>query len=241
MTCLGRYVSDKLRDKIYKGDSEQHYHIPIICNRPAFEKNQLCIKCIEKDERYKRINIDGKVPNKFHTSVLHGKNNEQIPSWSRCENSEWFKNMLSKGYMVQKKVCMVQKKDSDSKIINDYISTLDGKGSDKIIKLIEKFPSLSKTAALKCISDYNKQKKNPINVVSLKEPVVVNSKPRDELYDVLEVKLEARTINDTKYLYEPNKNKVYTTEFKYVGRYDVKSEILCTEYPDSDAEPSFTL
>ena len=238
MTCLGRYVSDKLRDKIYKGDTEQHYHIPIICKRPAFEKNELCIKCIEKEERYKRININGKVPNKFHTSVLHGKNNEPIPSWSRCENSEWFKNMLSKGYMAKKKD--VQKKESDSKIINDYISTLDGKGSDKIIKLIEKFPSLSKTAALKCISDYNKLKKNPINVVSLKEPVVVNSKPCDELYDVLEVQLEARTIDNTKYLYDTNKNKVYTTEFKYVGRYNILEETLHTDYPDSDAEPSFT-
>ena len=235
--CNGRYVSDKFRGKLEKDGSEQYYHIPIECTNNACEQSDLCLKCIQKYERTTRVLINSKVPNKFHTSVLHGKKSEPIPSWSRCENGEWFKNMLSKNYMTRNK-------DIDVKAVNVFIDTLTGKVAEKVEKLVQKFPILSKTAAIKCLQDYKKTKTSEpkeINKVDIVlKPTVVVKDNQEEQYDVLEIKLEQKTIQNTKYLYEPNKNKVYTSDFSYVGRYDTKSETLCTEYPDSDAEPSFT-
>jgi hypothetical protein len=146
--------------------------------------------------------------------------------------------MLSKKYMTRNK-------DIDVKAVNEFIDTLTGKVAEKVEKLVQKFPILSKTAAIKCLQDYKKTKtsepKKEVNKVDIVlKPTVVVKDNQEEQYDVLEINLEQKTIQNTKYLYEPNKNKVYTSDFKYVGRYDTKSEMICTEYPDSDAEPSFT-
>ena len=237
--CNGRYVSDKFRGKLEKDGSEQYYHIAIECTNNTYKENDLCLKCIQKYERTTRVLINSKVPNKFHTSVLHGKKSDPIPSWSRCENGEWFKNMLSKKYMTRNK-------DIDVKAVYEFIDTLTGKVAEKVEKLVQKFPILSKTAAIKCLQDHKKSKtsepKKEINKVDIVlKPTVVVKDNQEEQYDVVEINLEQKTIQNTKYLYEPNKNKVYTSDFKYVGRYDNKSEMICTEYPDSDAEPSFTL
>lgn len=245
--CVGTYVNDKHRGKLYNETSEQYYHERIECTNQVFKGSDLCIKCIERDDRGKRVLINNKVPNKFHTSVLHGRKHEPPPPWSRCEGSEWFKTMLSKNYMTRKK-------DIDTKAVNEFIQTLDGKIAEKVAKLVEKFPILSKTAAIKCLQEFKKtteptkltepaknaEPKKQVNKVDIVlKPTVVVKDEQEEVYDVLEISLEPKTIHNTKYLYEPNKNKVYTTDFKYVGRYNTREDILSTEYPDSDTEPCF--
>jgi hypothetical protein len=62
----------------------------------------------------------------------------------------------------------------------------------------------------------------------------------NQAIEIVKVEVKPLVIEGKQYYYETNKNKVYTTDFSYVGRYDTKNEILSTEYPDSDAEPSFT-
>lgn len=243
--CNGRYVSDKQRNKFYKDAYEQYYHLPIECINQVFKGSDLCIKCIEREERGKRVLICNKVPNKFHTSVLHGRRNDPLPKWSRCEGSEWYTTMLKKGFT--KVVDMTKKNDINIKAVNEYIATLGNqKVAEKIEKLVQTFPILSKTAAIKCLQDYKKsvtiqrepsKEVNTVNIIL--KPTVVIKDSSEEVYDVFEIKLEPKTILNTKYLYEPNKNKVYTSEFKYVGRYDTRNELLCTDYPDSDAEPCF--
>ena len=239
--CAGTYVNDKQRDKLEHDGSEQYYHKRIECTNQVFQNSDLCIKCIEREERGKRVMVQNKVPNKFHTSVLHGRRGEPPPLWSRCENGEWFKNMLSKGYMTRRK-------EIDIKSVNEYIVTLSGKVAEKVEKLVQKFPNLSKTAAIKCLQEYKKtvevskdpSVKKEVNTVDIVlKPTVVVKDTQEEVYDVLEIKLEQKTIHNTKYLYEPNKNKVYTSDFKYVGRYDMRSEHISVDYPDSDAEPAF--
>lgn len=240
--CNGTYVNDKHRGKLYndKKSSEQYYHERIKCINQPFKDSDLCIKCIEKEERGKKVLIENKVPNKFHTSVLHGRQDEPPPSWSRCEGSEWYDTMLKKGFT--KLVDMTRKKEIDVKSVNEYIATLHGKIAEKIEKLVVKFPILSKTAAIKCVQEYNKSithKSEPNTVDIVLKPTVVVKDSTEEVYDVLEIKLEQKIIENTKYLYDPNKNKVYTSDFKYVGRYDIRNEQLCTDYPDSDTEPCF--
>jgi hypothetical protein len=88
---------------------------------------------------------------------------------------------------------------------------------------------------------YKKKEINTSNVVvELKPKMYVDTTESEIAYELVKVELKPLKIQGVQYYYEQNKNKVYTTDFSYVGRYDVKSELLCTDYPDSDAEPSFT-
>jgi hypothetical protein len=88
---------------------------------------------------------------------------------------------------------------------------------------------------------YKKKEVNTSNViVELKPKMYIDTTEAEHAVEIVKVEVKPIKIQDVQYYYEPNKNKVYTTDFSYVGRYDTKSELLCTDYPDSDAEPSFT-
>jgi hypothetical protein len=62
---------------------------------------------------------------------------------------------------------------------------------------------------------------------------------KEEASDIIQVIVKPITIAGKQYYYESKKDKVYTLDYTYVGRYDVKNEVLCTEYPDSDSDPNF--
>ena len=88
---------------------------------------------------------------------------------------------------------------------------------------------------------YKKKEVNSSNIViELKPKMYVDASDKLEPVEIIKVTVKPLTIQGKPYYYEPNKNKVYTTDYDYVGRYDTRSELLCTDYPDSDQEPSFT-
>ena len=88
---------------------------------------------------------------------------------------------------------------------------------------------------------YKKKEVNTSNVVSeLKPKMYVDTTAPEEAVEIVNIEVKPIKIKNVLYYYEQNKNKVYNTDYKYVGRYDTKNEVLCTDYPDSDAEPSFT-
>lgn len=243
--CKGRSVSD-VSNK-YKIPFENNsltpkfYHIAITCNNDALASSDLCGKCLEKEKILKSCslsnntlkNSSGRIAS--HPSVLHGRIDDPIPIWSHIENGQWFKNMLLKGYkaMPSKKPLL-----DESKILNEAFK-LSGKNSDKITKLIELYPSLSKTAAMNYIIKVNKQKKssNQVeNVIdSLQTKLYIDPDQKQEIYEIVKVIIKPIVINNKKYYYDTKKDKVYDTELKYIGRY--KDGTIYTEFPDSDAEP----
>ena len=248
--CKGRCVSDvsnkyKIPFEIPKDSklTPKFYHVAITCNNDALASSDLCGKCLEKEKILKSCslsnntlkNSSGRIAS--HPSVLHGRIDEPVPLWSHIENGQWFKNMLLKGYKA-----MPSKKDilDESKILND-ISKLSGKNSDKITKLLELYPSLSKTAALNYIVKANKQKKssNEIeNVIeSLQTKLYIDPDQKQEIYEVVKVIIKPIIVEGKKYYYDSIKDKVYNIELKYVGRY--KDGKIYTDYPDSDADPNF--
>ena len=85
-----------------------------------------------------------------------------------------------------------------------------------------------------------KAKSIPSNVVEeLKPKMYVDASVKEEACDIVQLIVKPITIAGKQYYYESKKDKVYTLDYTYVGRYDVKNEVLCTEYPDSDSDPNF--
>ena len=144
-------------------------------------------------------------------------------------------------------------KEFDEAKIFAAIPNLKGLKNKMVEDLMKQFPELTKHSASNFITLYNKKNSKTVapkkykivksfkNVVEdFGKKLVIDSKVEDDVYDVVELKVKPITINGINYYYEPKKDKVYTLEYKYVGRYDTKNEKLCLDYPDSDTEPSFT-
>jgi len=245
-SCKGRYVCDtvnKGKVPFYNDDgsiSKTYYHLPILCKKESLTNSDLCGICTEKDKKLStcKISKSNNLSGATHPSILHGKIGEPIPLWSHIEGGEWFKKILSKGY--KKEGTMVKKVLDENKIF-EYISKLKGLKNKMIDDLIKQFPELTKHSASSYITKYNKKPKNEVeNVVELmKTQLIIDTEKKEEVYDIVELIVKPITINNVKYYYEQNKNKVYTLDYDYVGRYNVKEEKLYTEYPDSDKEPNF--
>ena len=219
--CKGRTVIDTVgKGKIpfYNTDntvSEKYYHLAILCTRENINGNDLCGLCIEKERKFTTCKISkaNALSGATHPSILHGRQSDPIPLWSHIEGGEWFKKMLIKGY--KKEVEMAKK--NEAKVV-EVVQKETVKGTKK--------KNAASTAA-------------NVVVASISKPTfMVDPVKKDEAYDIVELTVRPITIDNVKYYYEPNKNKVYTLKYDYVGRYSVKDEILHTEYPDSDCEPN---
>uniref|UniRef100_A0A6C0D7G4 Uncharacterized protein n=1 Tax=viral metagenome TaxID=1070528 RepID=A0A6C0D7G4_9ZZZZ len=267
--CKGRLTSDitgKGKIAFLNPDSStstKYYYIPIHCNKDALNNSDLCGSCMDKEKKIESCSISksgrlngangAKGPN--HPAVLHGKVDDPIPIWSHIEGGQWFKTMLQKGY---KKEVEMPTKTYDEEKIFAVISSLKGLKNKMVEDLIKQFPELSKHAASNFITLHNKSKINSVveNVVVVptkpkktikktsvesitEDKLVINTSEQSDVYDVVELKVTPITIGTTKYYYESKKDKVYTLDYKYVGRYDRKQETICVDYPDSDAEPNF--
>jgi hypothetical protein len=156
--------------------------------------------------------------------------------------------MLHKGYRKESEMPV---KEFDEAKIFAAIPNLKGLKNKMVEDLMKQFPELTKHSASNFITLYNKKNSKTVApkkykiVKSLKsvtedfgKKLVIDSSIQDEVYDVVELKVKPITIGETKYYYEPNKDKVYTLDYKYVGRYDRKQETICVDYHDSDTEPS---
>lgn len=259
-TCIGRLTSDTIgkgRLAFLNPDnsvSNKYYYNILLCKNDALPNSDICGSCTDKLRRIETCTISksGRLNGANHPSLLHGKVGEPIPIWSHIENGEWFKSMLSKGY---KKEVEMPKKEFDEAKIYAAIPNLKGLKNKMVEDLIKMFPELTKHSASNFITLYNKSKTNSVEtnvkpkktvkkvdvetVTESLKNMVVDSSQQSDVYDIIELKVRPITIGTTKYYYEPNKDKVYTLNYKYVGRYDTKSEKLCEEYADSDSEPSF--
>ena len=262
--CKGRLVSDiitKGRVPFLNSDNsvstKYYYHI-LLCNKNSLGNSELCGSCMDKEKRIESCTISksGRLNGANHPAILHGKVGEPIPIWSHMEGGEWFKSMLQKGY---KKEGEMPKKTYEEEKIYAAIPSLKGLKNKMVEDLMSQFPELSKSAASNFITLYNKKKTETTNEVVLTKPkktikktsvdtlvedfgkkLVIDSSKQDDVYEIVELKVRPITIGTTKYYYESKKDKVYTLDYKYVGRYDTKNEQISVDYPDSDAEPSFT-
>jgi len=247
--CKGRSVSDavdKGKVAFYNTDgslSDKYYHIAILCKRESITGSDLCGLCLEKERKFNNCKVSktNTLSGATHPSILHGRNDQPIPLWSHIEEGEWFKKMLLKGY--KKDIEMAKKGVVDEAKVLEAVGKLKGTKTNKIDDLVKQFPELSKNAASNYIGKTSRATK-PVNVVeknilpaTQEEKLVVDPIIKNEAYDIVELIVKPITINNVKYYYEPNKNKVYTLKYDYVGRYSVKDEVLHNEYPDSDSEP----
>jgi hypothetical protein len=119
----------------------------------------------------------------------------------------------------------------------DWHTTMLKKGFKDIVDM----PPKKKEEEQKTVKRiYKKKEVNTSNVVvELKPKMYVDNTEKETAFELVKVEVKPIKIQNIQYYYEQNKNKVYTTDFSYVGRYDTKLEKLCSDYPDSDAEPSF--
>jgi len=176
-----------------------------------------CYDCLSKEEQNKKIHkIDGhKLYDKdgnriWQTRVIHRKGEEPLPAWSQIRGGEWHVQMLKNGF--KDILDMPPKKKETTEVVKEKPKRV-----------------------------YKKKEVNTSNViVELKPKMYIDTTEAEHAVEIVKVEVKSIKIKDVQYYYEQNKNKVYTTDFTYVGRYDTKSEMLCTDYPDSDAEPSFT-
>jgi len=217
--CKGRTVSDTNRLSFYDSaglETKQHYFIQSGCKNKSLVSQDLCGSCLDKHEKLKDLTIkenilktkDGK--RVWQPRVLHGRIGEPIPPWSQIEDGEWYNSMLKKGF--RKEVEMVK----------------------EVVK-----PEATKVVKTKRKAAVKKDKITPTNVVEeLKPKMYVDPSSREEVVDIVQLTVKPITISGKQYYYEPNKDKVYTLDYTYIGRYDVKNEVLCTEYPDSDSDPN---
>ena len=254
--CKGRSVSDKKGKyylPFYNQDGEilkKFYHVPVFCEQKPLKNNDLCGICAQKEINLSKFLIENGVLKNptggsvSHPSVLHGKVDEPIPEWSHIKDGLWFKKMIQKGYRIE----MGKKLVVDEKKINEAISKLKGKKSDKIEALRKQFPELSVTAASKFITNFGKSATATAAtttnelvenvIVSLQEKCYISNESKKEVDDVKEIFVKPITVSGTNYYYDPETSKVYTTEYNYVGRYCSKEQKIDTSYEDSDAEPS---
>jgi hypothetical protein len=243
--CKGRNVSDILgKGKLafYNTDdsqSDKYYHIAILCQREKIQGSDLCGLCLEKEKKLNncKISMSNTLSGATHPSILHGRNDGAIPLWSHIEGGEWFKKMLSKGY--KKDIDMVKKVVVDEAKVIEAVGKLKGTKMKKIEELVKQFPELTKIAASNYIGKNKEEKVVTKNiVVSSEEKLLVDPNTKHEAYDIVELIVKPITIHNVDYYYEPKKNKVYTLQYDYIGRYNTKEETLHREYPDSDCEPS---
>ena len=256
--CKGRLTSDitgKGKVAFLNPDgskSNKYYYNILVCKKECLKGSDLCGSCSDKEKKIQSCTVSksGRLNGANHPAVLHGKVGESIPIWSHIEGGEWFKNMLQKGYRKESEMPV---KEFDEAKIFAAIPNLKGLKNKMVEDLIKQFPELTKHSASNFITLYNKKNSKTVapkkykivksfkNVVEdFGKKLVIDSKVEDDVYDVVELKVKPITINGINYYYEPKKDKVYTLEYKYVGRYDTKNEKLCLDYPDSDSEPSFT-
>lgn len=218
-TCKGRTVSDTQKGTFYDSSgllTNQHYFIPLVCSSKSLINQELCGSCLDKHEKVNSLTISKDIVLKDKTNkrvwqprVLHGKIGEPIPPWSQIQDGEWYNSMLKKGF--RKDVEMAKKKTEEQ---NTVVKT--------------KTKGKTKPAPL------------PSNVVEeLKPKMYVDASVKEEACDIIQLIVKPITIAGKQYYYESKKDKVYTLDYTYVGRYDVKNEVLCTEYPDSDSDPNF--
>jgi len=254
MICKGRNVSD-IKGKYYLPFYDEHnepvkkyYHIPVFCKNKPLQSSDLCGICSEKERNISKFTIKGDIlknPNGSsvcHPSVLHGKVDEPIPSWSHIEGGSWFKKMLQKGYRQNSD--MGKKVVVDEKKINEAIVKLKGKKSEKIETLRKQFPDLSVNAASKYITEFNKKETHSDKIVenvivSLQEKCYIDEDSKKEVDNVKEIVVKSITISGTKYYYNSESSKLYTTDYIYVGRYNKAENKIEINYADSDAEPTF--
>jgi hypothetical protein len=256
MACKGRNVSDiknKYYFPFYNENNEavkKYYHIPILCKNKSLPDNDLCGSCAEKERNLSKFIIKGNVlknPNGSsvcHPSILHGKIDEPIPIWSHIEGGSWFKNMLQKGYRKEPESKMAKKVVVDEKKIHEAITKLKGKKIQKIEALRKEFPELSVNAASKYITEFSKKDDKTVDkvvenvIISLQEKCYIDEDSKKEVDDIKEIVVKLITISGTKYYYNSESSKVYTTDYIYVGRYNKAENKIETDYVDSDAEPS---
>jgi hypothetical protein len=139
---------------------------------------------------------------------------------------------------------MAKKVVVDEKKIHEAILKLKGKKSEKIEALRKEFPDLSVNAASKYITEFNKKGTHSDKVVenvivSLQEKCYIDEDSKKEVDNVKEIVVKSITISGTKYYYNLESSKVYTTDYIYVGRYNKAENKIETNYADSDAGPNF--
>ena len=232
MTCKGYYLSDKKgtgRFEYYLGEelSGKYYHTEIKCTEKA---EDLCAACMKREAKLKtyvcpsnvlKVSVNGIAAS--HNNIFHRRIGEPIPPWSNAENGERHKQKLLEGY--SKEMVKTVSTVIDEKIL-EFVMNLKGTIPVKMKKILATYPKFTQADAL----SYIKVSKNPAEKSFVVDPVL-----KDEAFEIVKVPVRKIKISNKEYLYEPNKQKVYSLDFKYVGRYN--KEVLYTEYPDSDSEP----
>lgn len=220
--------------------SGKYYHKEIKCSNS--KEQDLCSFCTKRESKLKEKTItrNNRLEGSHH-NMFHRRVGEPIPLWSHAEGGEWDKEMIAKGYSKEMVKTVI-----DEKKLSEFLSTLKGKKEEKIQAIMKEFP-ISKTRAGKYITDLKKDKKSIESIESvksvnslietMKETMYIDPDKKEEIYDIVEVTVIPTTIKNVKYYYEPKKNKLYTLEYEYVGRYDRKNEKICEEFPDSDSDP----
>jgi len=205
--CLGRLARDAPKG-VNRLEFEQGgtFYIPIRCNNIA-KNGDLCGPCITKDKKTREGG-----PRPLVRYNLMGRVTEPIPYWSRLYDGAWYRLKLEEGCTVSKEDMVKAKK--AAAVAYEGVQT------------VEPQPSPVKKAV-------SAAKKQPNKIPIAEKPIAFIPNPMEQLPVERVIKVRKQEIKG-KSRYLGPKDKVYDTDFKYVGR--VKGGEIDTSFPDSDEE-----
>jgi len=216
-TCKGRYVSDTKKETFYDSSglvTNQHYFISLSCKSKSLINQELCGSCLDKQEKLSGINIK--------EIILKDKDGKRV----------WQPRVLH-GKIGEPIPPWSQIEDGE------WYNSMLKKGFRKEVEMAKKKVEDNTVVKTKT-KGKAKAKSVPNNVVEeLKPKMYVDPSVKEEVSDIVQLIVKPITIAGKQYYYESKKDKVYSLDYTYIGRYDVKNEVLCTEYPDSDSDPNF--
>jgi hypothetical protein len=219
MRCLGRHVSDTAgRLQFCDGG---YFHIELRCSVET--ETGLCAKCLEKEHRA-RERSDGTRLKGMAPSVIHGRITEPIPPWSHIFGGEWYEKQLKKGRTISEET-MVRAKKAKESAGQAVIDKFFVEGPDPVpVKPIVITPVVKSVT-----------KKKVTAVASLPSAQArLQSVAPIEPDEVVEIAVRPFEHSGASYFIAPSSSKLYTKQFKYVGRWNAKSMVI-EAYPDSDS------
>jgi hypothetical protein len=215
-TCKGRSVSDTKKRTFYDTSglvTNQHYFIPLDCKSKSLPSQELCGSCLDKHEKLNGLTI---------TKDIVIKDKDKVRVWQPRVLHGKIGEPIPPWSQIEN---------------GEWYNSMLKKGFRKDVEMVKK-----KTEEATVVKTKKKSKTQTVasNVVEeLKPKMYVDTSVKEEECDIVQVIVKPITIAGKQYYYESKKDKVYTLDYTYVGRYDVKNEVLCTEYPDSDSDPNF--
>ncbi len=179
-----------------------------------------------------------------HPSLLHGTVDEPIPIWSHIFEGDWYNLKLQSGFRVSEETMAKARALVAASGGPAPAATAEEKPKPIRIKKPaaaagRETPAATSAPAPAPKPRAKKAATTPATTLTAEPPqplVRLETNFPSRVEEVLRIPVRPIEIDGRSYVWNSTTAKVYTTKFKYVGRYDTRESKLDTSYPDSDAE-----